>query len=220
MVVAQNEPIIGENVFTQTAGVHADGDRKNELYYNSLLPERFGRKREYALGKLSGEASITENLLELGIKLGKKYVQKVTERIVQLGDKKEIVTQDDLPYIVADIVKRDSVINKVKIVNYSLTMSHGLHPTATVKLEIEGKEYEQSAFGDGQFDAFIKAVKKIYKDNLKRQHRRAGDDQHHLELQWPHHQNARSGGGPDRSRLPSHHQNAKHHRRNAQIEWR
>ena len=169
VVVAQNEPIIGENVFTQTAGVHADGDRKNELYYNSLLPERFGRKREYALGKLSGEASITENLLELGIQLGKKYVQKVTERIVQLGDKKEIVTQDDLPYIVADIVKRDSVINKVKIVNYSLTMSHGLHPTATVKLEIEGKEYEQSAFGDGQFDAFIKAVKKIYKDNLKRE---------------------------------------------------
>ena len=86
-----------------------------------------------------------------------------------MGDKKEIVTRDDLPYIVADIVKRDSVINKVKIVNYSLTMSHGLHPTATVKLEIEGKEYEQSAFGDGQFDAFIKAVKKIYKDNLKRE---------------------------------------------------
>lgn len=169
VVVAQNEPIIGENVFTQTAGVHADGDRKNELYYNSLLPERFGRKREYALGKLSGEASITENLLELGIQLGKKYVRKVTERIVQLGDKKEIVTQDDLPYIVADIVKRDTVINKVKIVNYSLSMSHGLHPTATVKLEIEGKEYEQSAFGDGQFDAFIKAIKKIYTTNLKRQ---------------------------------------------------
>ena len=169
VVVAQNEPIIGENVFTQTAGVHADGDRKNELYYNNLLPERFGRKREYALGKLSGQASINENLLELGIQLGKKYVQMVTERIVQLGDKKEIVTQDDLPYIVADIVKRDTVINKVKIVNYSLNMSHGLHPTATVKLEVNGKEYEQSAYGDGQFDAFIKTIKKIYTTNLKRE---------------------------------------------------
>ena len=169
VVVAQNEPIIGENVFTQTAGLHADGDRKNELYYNQLLPERFGRKREYALGKLSGQASINENLLELGIQLGKKYVQKVTERIVQLGDKKEIVTQDDLPYIVADIVKHDTMINKVKIVNYSLNMSHGLHPTATVKLEVDGKEYEQSAYGDGQFDAFIKTIKKIYTNNLKRE---------------------------------------------------
>ena len=169
VVVAQNEPIIGENVFTQTAGLHADGDRKNELYYNQLLPERFGRKREYALGELSGQASINENLLELGIQLGKKYVQKVTERIVQLGDKKEIVTQDDLPYIVADIVKHDTMINKVKIVNYSLNMSHGLHPTATVKLEVDGKEYEQSAYGDGQFDAFIKTIKKIYTNNLKRE---------------------------------------------------
>ena len=146
-----------------------DPDYKNELYYNQLLPERFGRKREYALGKLSGQASINENLLELGIQLGKKYVQKVTERIVQLGDKKEIVTQDDLPYIVADIVKHDTMINKVKIVNYSLNMSHGLHPTATVKLEVDGKEYEQSAYGDGQFDAFIKTIKKIYTNNLKRE---------------------------------------------------
>ena len=88
---------------------------------------------------------------------------------MQLGDKKEIVTQDDLPYIVADIVKHDTMINKVKIVNYSLNMSHGLHPTATVKLEVDGKEYEQSAYGDGQFDAFIKTIKKIYTNNLKRE---------------------------------------------------
>lgn len=168
VVVAQNEPIIGENVFTQTAGIHADGDRKHDLYCNDLLPERFGRKREYALGKLSGEASIKENLLDLGIELGKKYVHKVTERIVQLGDKKEMVTQDDLPYIVADIVKRDPNLNKVQIVNYALSLSHGLHPTATVKLQIEGQEYEQSASGDGQFDAFIKAITKIYRENLHR----------------------------------------------------
>jgi len=41
--IPNNKPIIGENVFTQVAGVHADGDAKNKLYYNDLLPERFGR---------------------------------------------------------------------------------------------------------------------------------------------------------------------------------
>ena len=56
--VAANKPIIGESVFTQCAGVHADGDNKNNLYYNDLLPERFGRKREYALGKTSGRSSL------------------------------------------------------------------------------------------------------------------------------------------------------------------
>ena len=47
--IPANKPIVGENVFTQTAGIHADGDSKKNLYFNDLLPERFGRKRKYAL---------------------------------------------------------------------------------------------------------------------------------------------------------------------------
>jgi len=67
--IPSNKPIVGENVFTQTAGIHADGDNKKNLYYNDLLPERFGRKRMYALGKTSGKANIQKNLLDLGIVL-------------------------------------------------------------------------------------------------------------------------------------------------------
>jgi len=37
-----NKPVLGDNVFTQTAGIHADGDSKKNLYFNDLLPERFG----------------------------------------------------------------------------------------------------------------------------------------------------------------------------------
>jgi D-citramalate synthase len=43
IAVAPNQPVIGENVFTQVAGVHADGDSKGGLYMNQLVPERFGR---------------------------------------------------------------------------------------------------------------------------------------------------------------------------------
>ena len=166
--VPSNKPIIGDNVFTQCAGVHADGDSKNNLYFNDLLPERFGREREYALGKTSGKANIRKNLEALGIELNEEDVQKVTQRIIELGDKKEIVTQSDLPYIVADVLKHDIQQNHVKVVNYALNLSQGLKPTATVKLEINGTEYQQTAVGDGQYDAFVKAVKRIYKDNLSR----------------------------------------------------
>ena len=69
IAVAPNQPIIGDNVFTQVAGVHADGDKKSGLYQNELVPERFGRKREYALGKNSGRANIAKNLEELGLEL-------------------------------------------------------------------------------------------------------------------------------------------------------
>ncbi len=47
-IISTNQPIVGDNVFTQCAGIHADGDNKNNLYYNDLFPERFGRVREYA----------------------------------------------------------------------------------------------------------------------------------------------------------------------------
>ena len=169
VIVAANKPIVGDSVFTQCAGVHADGDNKNNLYYNDLLPERFGREREYALGKTSGKANIKKNLETLGVDLNEEEIKKVTQRVIELGDKKEIVTPYDLPYIVADVLKHDIQQNKVHIVNYALSLSQGLRPTATIKLDVDGKEFQQSAVGDGQFDAFVKAVKKIYKENLSRQ---------------------------------------------------
>ena len=56
--VAANTPVVGRDVFTQTAGIHADGDMKGDLYATRLAPDRFGGRRKYALGKLSGKASL------------------------------------------------------------------------------------------------------------------------------------------------------------------
>lgn len=168
IMVPPNKPIIGESVFTQCAGVHADGDNKSNLYYNDLLPERFGREREYALGKTSGKANIKKNLDALGIELSEENIRKVTERIIQLGDKKEIVTQGDLPFIVSDVLKHNSLPSKIRIVNYALNLSQGLRPTATVKLIINDAEFQETAVGDGQFDAFMRAIRTIYQGKLQR----------------------------------------------------
>ena len=168
IVVAPNQPIIGDNVFTQVAGVHADGDKKDNLYCNALVPERFGRRREYALGKNSGKANIAKNLEELGLELTPEQTRRVTQRITELGDKKEIVTQEDLPFIVSDVLKHDAPEDKVKLVNYVVSTAYGLKPGANVKVEINGKEYEASATGDGQYDAFVKSLRYIYKKYLDR----------------------------------------------------
>ena len=166
--VAPNQPIVGEYVFTQVAGVHADGDSKDKLYYNELIPERFGRKREYALGKNSGKANILKNLEELGLELTPEQTRRVTERITELGDKKEIVTQEDLPYIVSDVLKHDVSDDRVKLISYVVNTSYGLKPGANIRVEINGKQYEAGATGDGQYDAFVKALRYIYKKYLNR----------------------------------------------------
>ena len=70
VVIPPNKPIVGDNVFTQVAGVHADGDNKKNLYCNDLLPERFGRKREYALGKTFGQGQHPQEPRRPGASVG------------------------------------------------------------------------------------------------------------------------------------------------------
>ncbi len=193
IVIPANKPIVGEHVFTQVAGVHADGDNKSNLYCNDLLPERFGRKREYALGKNSGKANIRKNLEDLGLELdeeamrkvteridllperfGRKReyalgknsgkanirknledlgleldeeaMRKVTERIIELGDKKELVTREDLPYIVSDVLKHDVRADRVKLKSYFVNLAYGLKPMATLRIEIDGLRAEADGY--------------------------------------------------------------------------
>lgn len=157
-----NKPVIGANVFTQTSGVHADGDQKDNLYCSNLKPERFGRKRTYALGKQSGKATVRKNLEEFGLELSPESLTRVTERIIQLGDKKESITTEDLPFIISDVLGNDHSADKIFIKNYSLSITYGLKPSASVQMEIDGNLYQETASGDGQYDAFMKAVRKIY----------------------------------------------------------
>ncbi len=165
--VPANKPIVGENVFTQTAGIHADGDNKNNLYFNDLLPERFGRKRSYALGKTSGKANIEKNLQELGLELNQEDLKKVTQRIIELGDQKELVSKEDLPYIISDVLNSNLYQEKIVVESYVLTHSKGLKPSTTIAVKMDGNLYEEHAYGDGQFDAFMNALHKIYKKKKK-----------------------------------------------------
>lgn len=162
IMIPANKPIIGANVFTQTAGIHADGDNKKNLYFSDLMPERFGRTRKYALGKASGKANIQKNLQELGLQLNDEDLKKVTQRIIELGDKKEVVTKEDLPYIISDVLDSYSYEEKVKVNSYVLTHAKGLKPSTTVSLTINGETFEEIAQGDGQFDAFMNALRSIY----------------------------------------------------------
>ncbi len=160
--IPANKPVVGGNVFTQTAGIHADGDNKKNLYFNDLLPERFGRKRKYALGKSSGKANIQKNLQELGLKLNDEEIKKVTQRIIELGDKKETVTKEDLPYIISDVLDSSLIAEKVVIESYVLTHSKGLRPSTTISIRFDGELFEEHAQGDGQFDAFMNALAGVY----------------------------------------------------------
>ena len=135
---------------------------KTILYFKRFAPKRFGRERKYALGKTSGKANIKKNLEDIGINLDAESLKKVTERVIELSDKKDTVTAEDLPYIVSDVLRNESITQSIEMHNYSISKAFGLKPVASVAIKIKNKIYEDTSHGDGQYDAFMNAIKKIY----------------------------------------------------------
>jgi len=160
--VAGNMPIVGTDVFTQTAGIHADGDKKGGLYESTLTPERFDRKRAYALGKMSGKASLLKNLEAMDLTLSEENQHKVLKRIVELGDSKQIITPDDIPFIIADVLESKD-FDHVKLLNCSITSGLDLESTVSLQVDIRGKQHKASGTGNGGFDAFVNTMNKVLK---------------------------------------------------------
>ncbi|CCE23191.1 alpha-isopropylmalate synthase regulatory domain-containing protein [Methylotuvimicrobium alcaliphilum] len=160
--VAANAPIVGADVFTQTAGIHADGDQKGGLYKTRLGPERFSRTHSYALGKMSGKASLKKNLERLEVELSEEDQKKVLARIVSLGDSKQTITTDDLPFIIADVLESKSY-QHIKLLNCSLNSGLDLQSTVSLRVEIQGENHQATGAGSGGFDAFIDAISKVLK---------------------------------------------------------
>ncbi len=160
--VGDNAPIIGSDVFTQTAGIHADGDKKAALYQTRLSPERFGRRRHYALGKLSGKASLVKNLELLDIALSDENQERVLQRIVELGDSKKVITTEDLPFIIAEVLESKDY-EHIQLLDCSVNSSLELQSTASIRVSIYGETFLSTGSGNGGFDAFTSAIQKVLK---------------------------------------------------------
>jgi len=160
--LAANTPIVGRDVFTHTAGIHSDGDAKGDLYTTALAPKRFGRKRRYALGKLSGKASVDHNLKALGIDLSPQDRDLVLKRIVELGDRKRVVSPEDLPYIIADVLGAPDA-TRARILSYEVRVASEEEPSAEVTVRWGRRRASARASGNGGYDALMNALRKAMK---------------------------------------------------------
>jgi len=103
----------------------------------------------------------------MGIRLDPANLKMVTDRVIELADKKESVTSEDLPYIISDVLKSESVTQHIRIKHYAISHALGLRPMATVCIEIDGEKFEESSSSDGQYDAFMNALRLIYQKQNK-----------------------------------------------------
>ncbi len=158
--IAVNKPIMGEHVFTQAAGIHADGDMKGLLYESKLRPARFGLRRTYAMGKLMGRASLEFNLQRLNVSLTSEQKDQLLRRIVELGDQKRHITTADLPFLISELLQTPE-LRVFEVKDYSIVSNRGLRPSASILVHYRGKALQATASGDGGYDAFMQALKSV-----------------------------------------------------------
>lgn len=160
--VQPNKAIVGSNAFAHESGIHTDGLLKDKITYEIMTPESVGvRKSTFVLGKHSGRHALREELKKMGYELSDEDVNKVFNQFKELADKKKDLYDEDLETIVAEIVWRAP--DKYKLININVVSGSFAIPTATVQMEVDGKQIKDVDMGDGPVDAAFKTIAKITK---------------------------------------------------------
>lgn len=166
MVVQPNKAIVGANAFAHQSGIHQDGILKEKLTYEIMTPESVGiPKTSLVLGKLSGRHAFKERIKNLGYRLSENDFELAFARFKQLADKKREIFDEDIESIVVEEVLR--VPRRYKLVYLNVIAGNMTVPTATVKMEVDGKLIQEAGFGDGPVDATFKTIKKITRTRSK-----------------------------------------------------
>jgi len=98
----------------------------------------------------------------LGISLSKEDQAKVLERVVRLGDSKQIITSEDLPFIIADVMQSGD-FEHITLLNCYINSGLDVESTASIRVKIGDEEAQGSGSGNGGFAAFFDAIEKILK---------------------------------------------------------
>jgi 2-isopropylmalate synthase len=155
-----NKAIVGKNAFAHESGIHQDGMLKNRETFEVMRPEDVGLSgTSLPLGKHSGRAALRAKLTELGFDLADNQLNDVFVRFKDLADRKKEVFDDDL---MALVTQNDSGDDRLKLKSLRVVCGTDGPQTADMVMEVDGKDVETSATGDGPVDATFNAVKAIF----------------------------------------------------------
>jgi len=158
--VQPNKAVVGANAFAHEAGIHQDGVLKNKATYEIMEPATIGLKaNRLVMGKHSGRHAFRDRLKTLGYDLSKSDIDLLFQKFKELADKRKEIVDEDLEVLIAEEILRVPDTYKLKYLN--VTSGTATVPTATVQMEIKGKEEQKAGFGIGPIDATFNAIAKM-----------------------------------------------------------
>jgi 2-isopropylmalate synthase len=153
-------PIIGDNAFAHESGIHVHGILSHSGNYEILSPEFVGRKRRIVAGKHAGRHGIESMISDMGLNPNKEQLKKIAQEVKSLGDSGKSVTDTDL-YAIAKNIMNITSTDRVKLKQLVVVTGNTIKPTASVVIEVDGKEYSGSSVGNGPIDSSINAIKAV-----------------------------------------------------------
>ena len=99
-----NQPIIGENAFTHTAGIHSKAVLKNPETYEPFSPEIINRGRKFVINKYSGISILKKKLIDLECYLTDQELVRALSTVKSFENKNDW-SEKDLYNLVNDIKK-------------------------------------------------------------------------------------------------------------------
>jgi len=172
MPVQPNKAIVGSNAFSHSSGIHQDGVLKAKKTYEIMTPQSVGLKdNRMNLTGRSGSHMVRSRLLDLGYSEEEIEKSSFYEKFKALADKKGRVYDDDLIALMES--KNSDDLKDVFVLEYlNVASGRGTVPTATARILVDGKLFQEAACGDGAVDAATKAIDRIvgYKITIEKYH--------------------------------------------------
>ncbi len=160
ILIQPNRAIVGANAFAHEAGIHQDGVLKNPMTYEIMKPETIGlNKSNLVLGKHSGRHALSSHIKDMGYDLSKEELEIVFVKFKRLADKKKSIQDEDIEALINEGVLRSSEVFTLEYIH--VLSGNTVFPTASVKLNINGRPVQGATEGNGPIDAVYNIISKL-----------------------------------------------------------
>lgn len=166
----EKAPYVGHDAFSHKGGMHIDAVNKNPISYEHINPNVIGNERHILVSEVAGRGAILAKLQQIEPSLTKDSTDtiRVLEHLKTLeheGYQFENA-ESSFDLLMHKLLGKFEPFFSLKQYNVSIfePSADGLNSSATIHINVNGKDANATAQGDGPVNALDKAMRKALVD--------------------------------------------------------
>lgn len=164
--VQPNKAIVGDNAFAHESGIHVHGVLGESFTYEAIAPETVGKERALIVGKHTGTHAVEAKLKGYGISMEDTQIRDLVTRVKKLSEGGKRFDDAELIALAYDVLGRKDEPSIITLEEFAVFTGINFTPTATVTLNIAGKQRRASETGIGPIDSSLNAIRSAVSKNI------------------------------------------------------